>query len=189
MYSCSHNTPGLARFTSAPVSGIADEPRWYALQTRSRHEKKVVSELQEKGVIVYLPLIPQVRRWTDRRKTIQVPLFPCYTFVHTACLLQARSAAFQVWGALGFVGPNNQGVPIPDAEIENIRRLLTSKTALSPHAFLEVGQRVRIRGGALDGVEGILVATGGARLVISVSAIHQSLSVSIEGEGYDVQPV
>jgi transcription antitermination factor NusG len=187
MYSCSHNTTGLASDTSVSVSTVGEQPRWYALQTRSRHEKKVASELLEKGVTVYLPLMKQVRRWTDRRKVIHVPLFPCYAFVQTTCLPQARSAAFQVWGALGFVGPSNQGLPVPDVEIENIRRLLTSKAALAHYAFLEVGQRVRIRGGALDGVEGILVATGGPRLVISVSAIHQSLSVSIEG--YDVQPI
>jgi transcription antitermination factor NusG len=187
MYSCSHDTAGVAPFTSVTVSGVAEQPCWYALQTRSHHEKKVATELEGKGVSVYLPLIQQVRRWSDRRKIIHVPLFPCYAFVHTACLSRARSAAFQVWGVLGFVGPNKQGLPVPDVEIENVRRLLTGKTALTPHAFLEVGQRVRIRGGSLDGVEGILLASGGARLVISVSAIHQSLSISIEG--YDVQPV
>jgi transcription antitermination factor NusG len=172
---------------NVPVSGVGEQTLWYALQTRSRHEKKVAAELQEKGVSVYLPLVQQVRRWSDRRKIIHVPLFSCYAFVHTACLAEARAAAFQVWGALGFVGPNNQGLPIPDVEIENVRRLLTSKMALTPHAFLEAGRRVRVRGGALDGVEGILVATGGPRLVISVSAIHQSLAISIEG--YDVQPL
>jgi transcription antitermination factor NusG len=183
MYSCSHNTAGWTPYTNV-VPEIAAQPRWYALQTRSRHEKKVAAELQEKGVSVYLPLIQQVRRWSDRRKIILAPLFSCYAFVHTACLPQARSAAFQVWGALGFVGPNNQALPVPDFEIESVRRLLNGKVALTPYAFLEVGQKVRIRGGALDGVEGILVATGGPRLVISVSAIHQSLSISIEG--YDV---
>jgi transcription antitermination factor NusG len=187
MYDCGHNSDGLAPFASVPASRVLEQPRWYALQTRSRHEKKVAAELQEKGVSVYLPLIQQVRRWSDRRKIIHVPLFACYAFVHTPSLPEARSAAFQVWGALGFVGPNNQGLPIPDVEIENIRRLLNSKVALTPYAFLEVGQRVRVRGGALDGVEGVLVATGGPRLVISVSAIHQSLSISIEG--YDVHPV
>jgi transcription antitermination factor NusG len=186
MYSSSHNPAALSSSSSAPVSGATEQLRWYALQTRSRHEKKVTAELQEKGVTVYLPLMQQIRRWTDRRKVIHVPLFACYAFVQTAFLPQARAAAFQVWGSLGFVGPNNQGLPIPDGEIENVRRLLTSKTALAPHAFLEVGQRVRVRGGALDGVEGILVATG-ARLVISVSAIHQSLSIGIEG--YDIQPL
>lgn len=186
MYSSSQNASGVA-FSDAPVSAVAEQPRWYALHTRPRHEKKVAAELQEKGVSIYLPLVAQVRRWSDRRKIIQMPLFPCYAFVHTAFLPQARCAALQVWGVLGFVGANSQVLPVPDADIESIRTLLVSNVGLSPHAFLKVGQRVRVRGGALDGIEGILVANGGRRLVISVAAIHHSLSINIEG--YDVETI
>jgi transcription antitermination factor NusG len=128
-----------------------------------------------------------VRRWSDRRKIVQTPLFPGYAFVHTSFLAHARRAAFYLWGVLGFVSARDQALPIPDSEIEGIRALLASNVALTPYPFLKVGQRVRVRGGSLDGIEGILLANGDKRLVISVAAIHQSLSINIEG--YDVEPI
>jgi hypothetical protein len=75
---------------------------------------------------------------------------------------------------------------IPDTQIEDIRTLLNTKISLSPYPFLKVGQRVRVRGGALDGIEGILVTNGQKRLVISVESIQRSLSITIEG--YDIEP-
>jgi len=165
----------------------AEEACWYAVRTRPRHEKKVVSELQEKGITIYLPLLTQVRRWSDRRKVIQVPLFSCYAFVHSVLDLRLRVLLYGISGALGFVGPNNQGIPIPDAQIEHIRILMANNVALTPYPLLKAGQRVRVRGGALDGVEGILVMHGDRRLVISVESIHASFSINLEG--YDVEPV
>jgi transcription antitermination factor NusG len=164
-----------------------EQPFWYAVRTRPRHERKVASELQEKGITIYLPLLSQVRRWSDRRKTIQVPLFSCYAFVHSVLDLHLRVVLYGISGALGFVGPNNQGVPIPDAQIENIRTLMANNVDLTPYPLLKVGQRVRVRGGALDGVEGILATKGDRRLVISVESIHAAFSINLEG--YDVEPV
>jgi transcription antitermination factor NusG len=187
MYNSVQNPDGSPSLAAGLVSTAAEQPRWYALQTRPRHEKKVAAELKEKGVEIYLPLIAQVRRWSDRRKIVQMPLFPCYAFVHTSSLAHARCAAFYHWGVLGFVSANDQALTIPDSEIEGIRALLASKVALTPYPFLKAGQRVRVRGGSLDGIEGILQANGDKRLVISVAAIHQSLSINIEG--YDVEPI
>jgi transcription antitermination factor NusG len=145
-----------------------------------------VADLQEKGVVTYLPLLAQVRRWSDRRKTIQVPLFPCYAFVHSVFDMRLRLALYCAQGALGFVGPNNQGVPIPDGQIESIRTLIVANVPLLPYPLLKIGQKVRIRGGALDGVEGILATQGGRRLVVSVESVHASFSINLEG--YDVEP-
>jgi transcription antitermination factor NusG len=164
-----------------------EQPRWYAVRTRPRHEKKVAAELQEKGIMIYLPLLTQVRRWSDRRKVIEVPLFSCYAFVHSVLDLHLRLVLYGISGALGFVGPNNQAVPIPDTQIENIQTLMASNVPLTPYPLLKVGQRVRVRGGALDGVEGILATKGDRRLVISVESIHVSFSINLEG--YDVEPV
>jgi transcription antitermination factor NusG len=164
-----------------------EQPLWYAVRTRPRHEKKVVSELQEKGITIYLPLLTQVRRWSDRRKVIQVPLFSCYAFVHAVLDLHLRVALYGISGALGFVGPNNEGVAIPEAQIENLRTLMASNVPLAPYPLLKVGHRVRVRGGALDGVEGILATKGDRRLVISVDSIHASFSINLEG--YDVEPI
>jgi len=163
------------------------EPSWYAVRTRPRHEKKVVAELQEKGITIYLPLFSQVRRWSDRRKIIEVPLFSCYAFVHSVLNLHLRVVLYGISGALGFVGPNNEAVPIPDAQIETIRTLMASNVPLTPYPLLKVGQRVRVRGGALDGVEGILATKGDRRMVISVESIHAAFSINLEG--YDIEPV
>ena len=163
------------------------QPKWYAVQTRPRHEKRVVTELSEKRVECYLPVLNQIHHWSDRRKLVQVPLFPGYIFVRAELDSRLRVAVLSVWGALSFVGPQRDAMAIPDSQIEDIRTLLNTKISLSPYPFLKVGQRVRVSGGALDGVEGILVTNGHKRLVISVESIHRSLSLTIEG--YDVEPV
>jgi transcription antitermination factor NusG len=167
------------------VSVLANQPRWYAVHTRSRHEKKVAVELEEKGITAYVPLLNQVRRWSDRRKLIQTPLFSCYTFIHAALVPEVHAAVVRVPGVLAMVGSQHHAIPIPDIQIENIRTLLAHNISLTPYSFLKVGQRVRIRGGVLDGVEGILLEGGSRRLVISVESIHHSLSISVEGHNVE----
>ena len=89
---------------------------------------------------------------------------------------------------LSFVGTQNQATPIPESQIQQVRTLLDNKVRISPHPFLKIGQRVRIRGGCLEGMEGILTAQNGAnRLVISIDGIHRALSICLEG--YEVEPV
>ena len=176
---------GIVNPEAVPPS-ITQDP-WYAIQTRPRHEKKVTLELKDKRIESYLPLVSQVHHWSDRRKLVQVPLFPGYVFIRTQLDGRARLAVLNIWGALNFVGSQRDAMPIPESQIEDIRTLLRTKVSLSPYPFLKVGQRVRVRGGALDGVEGILVSNGQRRLVISVESIHRSLSLTIEG--YDVEPV
>ena len=167
-------------------STAPEKTNWYAVQTRSRHEKKVADEIQDKGISSFLPLITQIHRWSDRRKLVQVPLFPGYVFVRAQLDPRVFVAVLSIWGALAFVGPQREAMPIPESQIEDIRTLLSTKVSLSPYPFLKLGQRVRVRGGALDGVEGILVTNGQKRLVISVESIHRSLAMTIEG--YDIEP-
>ena len=171
------------------VSRPTEQPLWYAVHTRARHEKKVAAELLESNIDIniYLPLVTQVRRWSDRRKVVEMPLFPCYAFLQSSLPPGMRAKILQVWGILGFVGGQGLGLPIPEGEIESIRQLLASKVAMAPCPFLKAGQRVRVRGGALNGVEGTLVANETRRLVVSVSGVHQSLSINIEG--YDVEAI
>ena len=178
-------TPSIA------PQGIEPEPaaaQWYAVHTRSRHEKLVAHRLQEKGITCYLPTIREERRWSDRRKTIELPLFSCYVFVHLAPKLENRLPVLQVNGVLSFVGIRGQGTAIPEEQITSVRTLIDQKLPWHCYPFLKIGQRVRIRDGALSGLEGILVSRNGDRtLVISIDAIERSLAVRIEG--YDVEPV
>jgi len=163
-------------------------PQWYAVQTRPRHEKKVAAELARKGIENYVPLLGQIHCWSDRRKKVEVPLFPGYAFVHAAMSPEARISILRVWGVLNFVGSQNLGTPIPDKQIESIRMLMAQNLQATPYPFLKSGQRVVVRSGALAGLEGIFLGTGGSkRLVISIESIQQSVVLTIEG--YDVQPL
>jgi len=165
-----------------------DELRWYAVRTRSRHEKIASQQLQTRGIETYLPVVTQTHRWSDRKKQVEVPLFSGYTFVRLAYARnEQRIQVLQTHGVAGFVGVQRAGVPIPDSQIEDIRTLLFNKVDLKAHSFLKVGQRVRVRGGALDGVQGILVSHSGERsLVITLEPIERSLSIRVEG--YEVVP-
>ena len=170
------------------LSASVEEAQWYAIQTRPKHEKKVVAELERKAITMYLPLLEQVHRWSDRFKVVQVPLFSGYVFVNTVVSPSVRLSVLRVWGVLGFVGPQKQALPIPANQIEDIRKLLTCSVPFVWHPFPRVGQRVRLYGGCLDGTEGVLVdRQGDKRFVIAVEAIQRSLSISVEG--YKVVPI
>jgi len=162
------------------------EESWYAVQTRARHEKTVEYRLQERGVTTFLPLMTEVHRWSDRKKVVQLPLFGCYVFAKIAATSAERLRVLRVDGVLSLVGSGREGTPIPDSEIESVRLLLEEGLPWSSHPFPKIGQRVRIRSGALNGVEGVLVSRNGDRtLVISVDAIQRSLAVRVEG--YEVE--
>ncbi len=175
------------------TSLLADGPdtvgkEWFAVLTRARHEKVVEQRLCGKGVLTFLPLVRQEHRWSDRRKTVEVPLFSSYIFAKLTPRNDERLRVLLVDGVLGFVGPRDQGVSIPEEQIDSVRKLVQEQLPYCSHPFLKIGQRVRIRSGALDGVEGILVSRRGERtLVVSVDIVNRSLAVRIEG--YDVEPI
>jgi transcription antitermination factor NusG len=174
--------------TMLPLTPLFEPTYWYAVQTRARHEKKVAKQLQKKGATTFLPLVTQTQRWSDRRKVIELPLFPCYAFARLAPTVEMRLPALQTPGVLRIVGARGVGAPIPDKEIEDIQTLLAQNVSSSLYPFIKVGQRVRIRGGCLDGVEGILVAEkSDRRLVVSIELLQRSVSVRIDG--YEVEPI
>jgi transcription antitermination factor NusG len=179
------------RYQSNPPFGlwtVPEEPRWYALHTRARHERVVETRLGEQGMETFLPIVQEVHRWSDRKKKVEVPLFSCYVFVRCALRPEDRTMVHRVDSVLGFVGVRGAGVPIPDEQIESIRSVLAQATPWRAHPFLKMGQRVRIRGGALDGVEGVFLSENGDHsLVISVDVIQRSMAVRIDG--YDIEPL
>lgn len=171
---------------SEPLPQLETES-WYGLQTRPRHERIVAHRLEERGVTAFLPLISEEHRWSDRKKTVQVPLFSCYVFAKFAPNRSERLRVLRVEGVFGLVGDRGEGTPIPDEQIAAVQSLVETQLPWSTHPFLKIGQRVRIRSGVLDGLEGILVSRNGDRsLVISVDAIQRSLAVRVEG--YEVEP-
>jgi len=161
--------------------------RWYALHTRARHEKAIERRLREEGMLTFVPTIFETHRWSDRKKKVEVPLFSCYVFVRCALSAADRTRVHRVESVHGFVGSCGRSLPIPDDQIEGIQKVLTQTVGCRSYPFLKVGQRVRVRGGAMDGVEGVFVSENGeGSLVISINAIQRSIAVRIEG--YDVEP-
>ena len=172
---------------SAAVIGDSAE-NWYAVQTRARHEKTVSYRLREKGVTTFLPTVTEVHRWSDRKKIVELPLFSCYLFVRLMPSNEDRQKVLRIDSVLGFAGDPGWGTPIPSEQIDAVRILVNEQLPYSCHPFLKAGQRVRIRSGALDGLEGILLARKGDRkLILSVDAMQRSLAIQIDG--YDVEPI
>jgi transcription termination/antitermination protein NusG len=160
----------------------SEDVYWFAVQTRSRHEKKVATLLAEKQIAAYLPLLKEVHRWSDRRKMVEQPLFPGYVFVRIPKADEPRIAVLRTSGVVRFVGIQGEGIPISDREIENVQTLISTETPYGFHPFLRAGQKVRIRGGYLDGVEGILVAKNSDQsVVVSVELIQRSLAIRVAG--------
>src|SRR5258705_87026 len=120
--------------------------------------------------------------------TTEVPLFSCYVFVRCALNSADRTRVYRVESIHGFVGTHGTGMSIPDEQIESIRTVLSQPAPCRSHPFLKVGQRVRVCGGAMDGVEGVFLSENGDQsLVISVEVIQRSLAVRIDG--YEVKPI
>ena len=181
-----HATPWQMEIPAAAIG--PDCESWYALHTRPRHEKMVAQRLAERNVETFLPTVKETHRWSDRSKTIEVPLFSCYVFARFVSNRTERLSVLRVGGVLGLVGNRNEGAPIPDDQIDAVRTVMDGTLPWSSHPFLKIGQRVRIRSGALDGLEGVLVSRSGEEtLVISIDAIQRSLAVKVEG--YQVEAV
>ena len=158
---------------------------WFALQVRMRHEVGVSDHLQGKGYEWFLPLYKSRRRWSDRVKEIDAPLFPGYLF----CRFNPhdRLPILKTPGVTQIVGYNHVPVPVDEQEITAIRRLVASGVPNFPCAYLEVGSKVRIDAGALRGLEGILMdVKGKRRLVLSITLLQRSVAVEIDSDAVSV---
>jgi transcription antitermination factor NusG len=156
-------------------------PQWFAVQTRYRFEKKVAAQLNHKSCEVYLPLLTERHTWSDRQELVTIPLFPGYAFVHINQSHGARQAVLQTAGLIGFVSFGGIVAAVPPKQIEDLQLLLQQKGLFSMYPFVHKGQRVRIKGGCLRGLEGVLVQHEKGKLVISIESIQRSLAIEIEG--------
>ena len=147
-------------------AGLLNQACWYAVRTRSRHEKLVAKQLETQGIESFLPVVMQTRNWSDRRKQVETPLFSGYAFLRMIHTSDGRVRVLRTQGVVSFVGVQGTGTPIPDHQIEDIKTLVASRISYEERPFLRVGQRVRVRGGALDGMQGILVAENGDRSLV-----------------------
>lgn len=153
--------------------------RWFALRVKSRCEKVVVTRVQHKGLEGFLPLYESRRRWSDRPKSVELPLFPGYVF----CRLDPhhRLPLLTIPGVLHLVGSGKIPIPIDDREIAAIQRAVSSGLWTEPCPFLEAGQRVLLEDGPLAGLEGIFVGTAKQqRIIVSLTLLKRSVAVAIE---------
>ena len=155
-----------------------EESHWYAVYTRSRHEKKVAEALTSKNLNAFLPLRRVMRRWKDRRKEIDLPLFSGYVFVKTP--MREKLSILRTPGVVTIIGDAKGPTAIPDQQILAIEKLVASSLKYDPVPYLKEGARVSIVHGPLSGVEGILVEKRKkCRLVLSVDLIQQSAVLEV----------
>jgi transcription antitermination factor NusG len=168
-----------------PQSETMLQVHWYATHVCSRHEKQVVSQLQEREVDCFLPVYRSVRRWKDRRKELDLALFPGYVFVHMD--LKDRLRVLQLPGVVRFVSFNGHPAALPDSDIESLSYGLASGIRAEPHPYLKVGMRARVRSGPMAGAQGILIRRKDKfRVVLSIDIIMRSVAVEVDEA--DVEP-
>jgi transcription antitermination factor NusG len=154
-------------------------PSWIAVYTKSRHEKAVYSLFSDKGIETYLPLIRRKRKWSDRTKWIDVPLFRSYVFAFID--LKDYLDVLQTDGVLHIVKFRNHIATIPESQIEGLRQMIDGGYDPVPIEYLVLGDKVRIRGGPLTGIEGIVSRIDGVdRFIIKIEAIQHAVSVQID---------
>ncbi len=152
---------------------------WFALTVKPQHERTVAEQLQVKSLEAYVPLYRSRRRWSDRIKTLDLPLFPRYVFCRFDP--ERRAAVLKTAGVLTIVGFNGKPCPVSDEEIDAVKTMVSSGMPIQVWPYVRTGQRVRIRQGAMAGLEGILVREKAAyRIVVNVELLNRGVSVEIE---------
>jgi transcription antitermination factor NusG len=151
---------------------------WFAVWTRSRHEQLVCRELEARQIEAFLPTITRVSVWKDRTQRIAWPLFPGYCFAHFDPSRFLSVA--QCTGVVAVLSDGNRPLPIPDAEIEALQRLVKSGLAYDPCPLIKIGTMVRVVSGPLCGVMGRLVRKGVyEQLILAVDILNSGARVQV----------
>ncbi len=158
---------------------MSESRPWHAVYTRHQHEKVVVKILVNKSFETFLPLYETTRVWKDRTKQLWLPLFPCYVFIQGG--LDRWLDVVSTPGVYAVVASGARPAVIPQAEIDAVRRAVEAETCLEPHPFLRRGDLVRVKSGALEGIEGMLVRKKNRfRLVLSVNLLEKSIAFEVD---------
>ena len=170
--------------TRSPEAQV--EENWYAIYTWARHEKRVAEQLEQRQLRNFLPLYRALHRWKDRRKEVELALFPGYVFVHLA--LRHRLRVLEIPSVVHLVSFQGKPAPLPEHEIEKLLQGVNGRVRMGPHPYLQAGQRVRVRTGPVAGLEGILLRRKeGARLVVSIEILMRAVAMEIDEA--DVEPL
>jgi transcription antitermination factor NusG len=154
---------------------------WFALTVKPQHEKVVTSVLQNKGLEGFLPLYRARRRWSDRIKELELPLFPGYIFCRFC--IQSRMAVLSISSVTSIVGFGNRPAEVPEEEIDGVKAMIASGLPVGPWPYVKVGQTVLIDRGPLAGLTGVLIREKDAwRVVLTVEMLRRSVAVEIDRE-------
>jgi len=152
---------------------------WYALQIRPRFEKVASVCLRDKGYEEYVPTYTSKRCWSDRIKTIELPIFPGYIFCKFE--VQNRLPILVTPGVLSIVGTGKIPVAISETEISSVQKIVASRQACAPWPFVHAGERVSVERGPLAGLEGIVIEVkSNLRLILSLPLLQRSVAVEID---------
>ena len=155
------------------------DAHWYALYLRSRYEKVAESELLEKGIESFLPMIEEIRVWSDRKKRVQMPMFRGYLFVRSD--LRDRERILQTNGVVHLVGIRGKPSPIPDKQIDWVKIVVGQPHRVKREPVLATGEHVRVVAGPFSGIEGIVTCVRvNSRVVINLDVIAQAVSVDVD---------
>jgi transcription antitermination factor NusG len=161
-------------------NGQMNEPKaWFALQVRSRWENATEGLLQNKGFETLLPTYPATRRWSDRSKIVESPLFPGYVFCRFD--IHDRLPVLITPGVISVVGRGKTPIAVAESEITALQIVIRSGIQTQPWPYLEIGERVQIKNDVLEGMEGILTSfKGHQRVIISVVLLQRSVALEID---------
>jgi|SRR5687767_8803174 transcription antitermination factor NusG len=153
---------------------------WYVVYTRPKSERKVASSITDMGIESYLPMHRVVRQWSDRRKRIEVPLFPNYVFVRVTPLI--RQSLYSIKEVVRFVSIEKRPVIVREKEIEAIQRVLGADTEVWTEEYFPEGAIVKVASGPFAGIEGVVVKkNNNSRLIIKVEGLMKAFSFNIAG--------
>ncbi len=160
---------------------------WYAVRTRNRHEEKVKIKLLEKLFDVFLPKIEVWSRRKDRKKRILTPLFPGYLFVKCELTKVLWLEILKTFGVAYVVGITDEPTPIPENQINNVKKIIDSKMNLKLHPYVNVGDQVVVVDGPLQGAVGYYISPNHdkGKLLLSVDMLNRSIEVEIDGSSVE----
>jgi transcription antitermination factor NusG len=163
------------------------DKQWYAVYTRSRHEKQVELMLQRQALETYLPLRRAWSRRRDRRVTVELPALPGYLFVHCALYGEVRAQLKKASGVIRVVENAGRPCAIPEIEIESLRTVLTRSFDAEAHPYFNIGDHVQVVRGPFVGAQGRLlrIAPGRHKLIIQVQCLNQAVAVEIDPDHVD----
>ncbi len=172
-------SPTIRVNVSTTMTQSPHAENWYAIYTCPRHEKCVAEQVEQRSFPCFLPLYRSVRRWKDRRKELELTLFPGYVFVRMA--LTSKLLVLQLPGVVRIVSFNGKPAALPTAEIEALRTRWSSELKVEPHPYLRAGRRVRVHSGPMQGLEGIVLRRKDrCRVIFSIDLIMRSLAVEVD---------